>query len=125
MILTFLSTQAVCMLLSTQGRKLHSKALDVALEHFGADHATATLARGNLVDVLDAVGEVDAARSLLKDSLTAVVDICEKKEQEEATAANGKDTTAVAQKPQVGGLADDSRHVIDGVNLDCNSCEMC
>eukprot|EP00877_Chromochloris_zofingiensis_P010088 jgi/Chrzof1/5332/Cz15g22130.t1 len=84
-----------------EGRKLHSKALDVALEHFGADHATATLARGNLVDVLDAVGEVDAARSLLKDSLTAVVDICEKKEQEEATAANGKDTTAVAQKPQL------------------------
>jgi hypothetical protein len=46
--------------------------MDVALEHFGVAHATTTLARGNLVDALDQLGERDAARQLLADSIEAI-----------------------------------------------------
>jgi hypothetical protein len=55
-----------------QGRQLHQKAMDVALEHFGVAHATTTLARGNLVDALDQLGNRDAARQLLVDSIDAI-----------------------------------------------------
>jgi hypothetical protein len=46
--------------------------MDVALQHFGVAHATTTLARGNLVDALDQLGDRDAARQLLADSIDAI-----------------------------------------------------
>jgi hypothetical protein len=55
-----------------QGKQLHQKAMDVALQHFGVAHATTTLARGNLVDALDQMGDRDAARQLLTESIEAI-----------------------------------------------------
>jgi hypothetical protein len=46
--------------------------MDVALQHFGVAHATTTLARGNLVDALDQLGDREAARQLLADSIEAI-----------------------------------------------------
>lgn len=55
---------------------LHEKALDLALKHFGVAHPTATLARGNLVDALDQLGQRDQARTLLTDSIKDINEVC-------------------------------------------------
>eukprot|EP00883_Tetradesmus_obliquus_P012995 jgi/Sobl393_1/5906/SZX75471.1 len=57
--------------------------MDVALQHFGVAHATTTLARGNLVDALDQLGDRDAARELLNGSIGAIKKVADDKEAEE------------------------------------------
>lgn len=58
-----------------QSKKLHQKAMQLALDKFGVAHATATLARGNLVDALDQLGEREEARTLLNDSVKAIKEV--------------------------------------------------
>jgi len=58
-----------------QSKELHQKAMQLALDKFGVAHATATLARGNLVDALDQLGEREAARALLNDSVNAIKEV--------------------------------------------------
>ncbi|WIA17452.1 hypothetical protein OEZ85_014298 [Tetradesmus obliquus] len=69
--------------LHEEGKQLHQKAMDVALQHFGVAHATTTLARGNLVDALDQLGDRDAARELLNGSIDAIKKVADDKEAEE------------------------------------------
>lgn len=47
-------------------RELHQRAMDVAIRNLGHAHPFAALARGNLVEALDELGEVDQARQLLR-----------------------------------------------------------
>lgn len=58
-----------------QGKALHQKAMQVALDHFGVAHATTTLARGNLVDALDQLGDRESARKLLTDSIGQIKEV--------------------------------------------------
>ncbi len=67
---------------SNQAKELHTKALDMALTHYGKDHATATLARGNLVETLDTLGETEAARQLLVEYIDDLLKMAEEKEAE-------------------------------------------
>ena len=89
-----------------EGKTLHSKALEMARTHFGPGHATATLARGNLVDVLEGLGETDAARQLLVESIEELGKVVEEKEAAEE-AAGGEGGAAVAggegEKAEEGG----------------------
>lgn len=59
----------------TQSKELHQKALSIALDKFGVAHATTTLARGNLVDALDQLGEREEARALLNDSVASIQEV--------------------------------------------------
>jgi tetratricopeptide (TPR) repeat protein len=73
-----------------EGKTLHSKALEMAKTHFGPAHATATLARGNLVDVMEGLGDTEGARKLLLESIEELGKVVEEKEAaEEAAAAGG------------------------------------
>jgi hypothetical protein len=47
----------------------------MALDKFGVAHATTTLARGNLVDALDLLGEREEARSLLNNSVNGIKEV--------------------------------------------------
>lgn len=47
----------------------------MALDKFGVAHATTTLARGNLVDALDQLGEREEARQLLEDSVKSITEV--------------------------------------------------
>lgn len=49
----------------------------MALDKFGVAHATTTLARGNLVDALDLLGEREEARSLLNNSVNDIKEVRE------------------------------------------------
>ncbi|KAF6257287.1 hypothetical protein COO60DRAFT_1524954 [Scenedesmus sp. NREL 46B-D3] len=69
--------------LHEEGKQLHQKAMDLALQQFGVAHATTTLARGNLVDALDQLGDRDAARQLLAESIEAIKKVADDKEAEE------------------------------------------
>jgi hypothetical protein len=59
-----------------QSKALHQKALQMALDKFGVAHATTTLARGNLVDALDQLGEREEARKLLNDNIDSIKQVC-------------------------------------------------
>jgi hypothetical protein len=48
----------------------------MALDKFGVAHATTTLARGNLVDALDQLGEREDARRLLNDNIDSINEVC-------------------------------------------------
>lgn len=67
----------------------------VALQHFGVAHATTTLARGNLVDALDQLGDRAAARTLLNNSIADISKLAAQKEEQEA-AGKGSDDAATA-----------------------------
>lgn len=47
----------------------------MALDKFGVAHATTTLARGNLVDALDQLGEREEARALLNESVATIKEV--------------------------------------------------
>jgi hypothetical protein len=49
--------------------------MHIALDNFGVAHATTTLARGNLVDALDQLGEREEARQLLEDSVKSITEV--------------------------------------------------
>lgn len=65
----------LCVSVSLQSKVLHQKALQIALDKFGVAHATTTLARGNLVDALDQLGEREEARQLLNDSVDSIKEV--------------------------------------------------
>lgn len=67
---------AAFLLLLPQSKALHQKALQMALDKFGVAHATTTLARGNLVDALDQLGEREEARRLLNDNIDSIKEVC-------------------------------------------------
>jgi tetratricopeptide (TPR) repeat protein len=68
----------------------------VALKHFGVAHATTTLARGNLVDALDQLGDREAARNLLTTCITDISKLAEQKEEQEAAGKGSGDAAAAA-----------------------------
>lgn len=90
--------------LHAEGKALHEKALALALEHFGVAHPTATLARGNLVDALDQLGQRDEARALLVGAVEQINEFAATKEAEESgrdvpdAAANGQDQAAAGEE---------------------------
>jgi hypothetical protein len=47
----------------------------MALDKFGVAHATTTLARGNLVDALDLLGDREEARTLLNNSVKEIKEV--------------------------------------------------
>ena len=58
----------------TEVMALHEHSWDLALDHLGLDHPYTQLARANLVETLDALGERPRAREFLVSSV--VLDQC-------------------------------------------------